>query len=349
MSTALLILSLGSNDFPLTATELKIGRDPQNEVVLADDSVSVFHSVFAPSPHGVVLKDLDTTNGTFVNGRRIKETFIEVGDQIRFGNVEAKIAAPQQSSSKEGYCPDCGAGVAAESKFCSGCGKPVVHQTEETVAKRAFSWWPTNQLGASMLVALFLLIFSSWTYQPVVTVLMLVFVFGVSTVIRFAYYRLSSKKKEQPGTEKIVPAALWKRWPVRTGLIVLLLEVPLLNFDEQSQRRRGADYTSKMYAIEQEASLHGESIDSWKNEDPFKSLAFLVRRDGNDHDFGQSTWEPINPQQQYFHWAGLRKIVSEAQTAAHQGFVMICITLLFMFGYVLYDGLDEHRRSKSKT
>lgn len=111
----------------------------------------------------------------------------------------------------------------------------------------------------------------------------------------------------------------------------------------------GADYTSKMYAIEQEASLHGESIDSWKNEDPFKSLAYLVRRDGNDRDFGQSTWAPINPQQQYFHWAGLRKIVSEAQTAAHQGFVMISIALLFMFGYVLYDGLDDRKRSKSKT
>ena len=353
MRTASLILSIGSNDFPLSATELKIGRDPQNEVVLADDSVSVFHSVFAPSPHGVVLKDLDTTNGTFVNGRRIKETFIELGDQIRFGSVEGLIAAPQQPAVKDVLCPHCGADVAAESKFCIACGIAMVNQPEEVVekdtVKPAFSWWPSNQLGASVLTALFVLIFSSWTYQPLGTIFMLAVVFSVSIVIRYAYHRLSAKNMDRQSTEHNVPAALWKRWPVRVGLFFLILEVPLLNFDEQSQGHLRSEYTAKMYAIEQEASLHGESIDSWKNEDPFKSLALLVRRDGNDHDFGQSTWVPANPQQQYFEWAGRRKVAIQGQTAAHQGLVMISIALLFMFGYLLYDGLEAQEDRFSKV
>ena len=45
----------------------------------------------------------------------------------------------------------------------------------------------------------------------------------------------------------------------------------------------------------------------------------------------------------------MRKMAIEGQTAAHQGFVMISIALLFMLGYVLYDGLDERRRRMTTT
>lgn len=347
MNTPSLILSLGDKEFPLTTSEVRIGRDSQNGVVVNDESISAFHSTITFSPHGLLLKDLDTTNGTFVNGRRIKETFIEAGDQIRFGNVGGRVMA-QLPAEATTFCPSCGTGIAAEAKFCSSCGKAVVTESKNEGAKATFTWWPTSQLGASVLVALFVLIFSSWTYQPLGTVIMLTIVFGFATLLRYAYYRLKSSRKDH-GKTQIIPTALWKRWPVRVGMILLLFEIPLLDYDDHSQSHKRSEYNSKMYAIEQEAKLHGENIDAWKNEDPFKSLAYLVRRDGNDHDFGQSTWQPINPQQQYFWLAGMRKVASEGQIAAHQGFVMFSIVFLFMVGYVLYDGLDERRRSKSKT
>lgn len=348
MNTPSLILSLGDKEFLLTSSEVRIGRDSQNGVVVNDESISVYHSTITPSPHGLLLKDLDTTNGTFVNGRRIKETFIEAGDQIRFGNVEAKVIV-QLLAEATTFCPSCGAGIAGEAKFCSSCGKAVVSESKNEVAKAAFTWWPTSQLAASVLVALILLIFSGWTYQPVATLLMLVFLFVVATVIRYAYHRLRSPKDSSHGPPPNIPSTLWKRWPVRTAMVFLLLDIALLDYDDHAQSRRRSEYTSKMYAIEQEASRHGENMDGWKNEDPFKSLAFLVSRDGNDHDFGQSTWQPINPQQQYFWLAGMRKMANDSQMAAHQGFVMLSIAFLFMLGYVLYDGLDERRRSKSKT
>ena len=50
---------------------VRVGRDATNDCVLPDAQVSRFHAVFNASSSGVVLSDLASLNGTFLNGRRL--------------------------------------------------------------------------------------------------------------------------------------------------------------------------------------------------------------------------------------------------------------------------------------
>lgn len=52
--------------------ELKIGRLPHNDIVIDDLSVSREHAVLIFSENEYVITDLDSSNGTFVNGNRVK-------------------------------------------------------------------------------------------------------------------------------------------------------------------------------------------------------------------------------------------------------------------------------------
>ncbi|MBI3185097.1 MAG: FHA domain-containing protein [Myxococcales bacterium] len=66
-----------------------IGRVPGVEIQLEDDSVSRRHAEIEVTPKGVVLRDLGSANGTFVNWQQIEsETFLQSGDQVKFGVIE---------------------------------------------------------------------------------------------------------------------------------------------------------------------------------------------------------------------------------------------------------------------
>ncbi|MCB0349431.1 MAG: sigma 54-interacting transcriptional regulator [Bdellovibrionales bacterium] len=65
-----------------------IGRDPENQVVVADPIVSRKHLKIEATPRGFILKDLDSANGTFVNNNKIKEIYLKEGDKIRLGSRE---------------------------------------------------------------------------------------------------------------------------------------------------------------------------------------------------------------------------------------------------------------------
>ena len=63
---------------------LVIGRDGSCEIVVQDRQVSRYHARLMPSSEGVILEDLDSKNGTFVNGQRINESMVmQEGDLIQ--------------------------------------------------------------------------------------------------------------------------------------------------------------------------------------------------------------------------------------------------------------------------
>ncbi len=71
-----------------------IGRDPECEVALRDAGVSRHHARLNCQNGRCVLKDLGSANGTFVNGMRIKDADVQVGDQIRVGNTLLTVSQP---------------------------------------------------------------------------------------------------------------------------------------------------------------------------------------------------------------------------------------------------------------
>jgi DNA-binding NtrC family response regulator len=69
---------------------LGIGTAEGNELVLKDPSVSRFHCELARGPDGVLLRDLDSTNGTFLDGYRVQAVFLRPGARIRAGHTELR-------------------------------------------------------------------------------------------------------------------------------------------------------------------------------------------------------------------------------------------------------------------
>ncbi|MEV7781766.1 DUF1707 and FHA domain-containing protein [Kitasatospora sp. NPDC088351] len=76
------------------ARQLTIGRIPGSGLRLLDASVSRQHAELRHEGGGWVLYDLGSTNGTHVNGLRIAGGVrVRPGDQVRFGNLEFRLAA----------------------------------------------------------------------------------------------------------------------------------------------------------------------------------------------------------------------------------------------------------------
>src|SRR5205085_472733 len=71
-----------------------IGRHPENVLVLTDSQSSRFHCVLERTPRGVMVKDLDSRNGTFINGKPIKSTPMGIGDVLTIGATQMRILPP---------------------------------------------------------------------------------------------------------------------------------------------------------------------------------------------------------------------------------------------------------------
>ncbi|GGQ16504.1 FHA domain-containing protein [Streptomyces mutabilis] len=72
---------------------LRIGRDPANGLRLTHETVSRVHAELSRQGGTWVLRDLGSTNGTTVNGRRvIGAAVVREGDQIGFGRMAFRLA-----------------------------------------------------------------------------------------------------------------------------------------------------------------------------------------------------------------------------------------------------------------
>ncbi|BDU70311.1 hypothetical protein GETHOR_24120 [Geothrix oryzae] len=80
--------------FPLPPGESLIGRAPQAQVALLDGEVSRLHARLALVEGRVELEDLDSTNGTLVNGERVRGiTTLQAGDRLSIGGHVLKLVA----------------------------------------------------------------------------------------------------------------------------------------------------------------------------------------------------------------------------------------------------------------
>lgn len=74
------------NQIPLEARPIVIGRGPGCDVFLRDDGISRRHArVEFVRPNRVVVEDLESTNGTYVGGKRIAKATLKVGEKVLFG------------------------------------------------------------------------------------------------------------------------------------------------------------------------------------------------------------------------------------------------------------------------
>lgn len=89
-------LSLGLLDLA-NQTNVLIGRDPKAYLHLNHPTVSYHHAQLIQQAHGLLIKDLNSTNGTFVNGQRISQVLLKTGDQVQVGPFRLVYDARQHS------------------------------------------------------------------------------------------------------------------------------------------------------------------------------------------------------------------------------------------------------------
>ena len=81
----------GKVAYEFAERSITIGRAPDNMIVIDDPSVSNRHALLELSGETYRLKDLDSTNGTKVNGVPITETVLRFEDRVRFAAIEARF------------------------------------------------------------------------------------------------------------------------------------------------------------------------------------------------------------------------------------------------------------------
>ena len=87
-SRAILVVRSGPNEgarFSLTSSDSFIGRHPDSTICLDDVTVSRRHAHVERTVDSVVLRDLGSLNGTYVNQERIEEAVLAHGDEVQIG------------------------------------------------------------------------------------------------------------------------------------------------------------------------------------------------------------------------------------------------------------------------
>lgn len=76
--------------FPIRRAQTTLGRRPHNDIVVEDRLVSGQHAVLTLSGHDVVVEDLNSTNGTFVNGVRVQRHQLAPNDLLEVGSCRLR-------------------------------------------------------------------------------------------------------------------------------------------------------------------------------------------------------------------------------------------------------------------
>ncbi len=75
--------------YEISDEETLIGRNPQTDITLLDDGISREHALilFDPATASFTVEDLQSTNGTKLNGKRIRTQPLRHGDELQIGST----------------------------------------------------------------------------------------------------------------------------------------------------------------------------------------------------------------------------------------------------------------------
>ncbi|ORW01582.1 FHA domain-containing protein [Mycobacterium kubicae] len=72
-----------------------VGRSSTNDIVLDDGLVSRVHAILVSTSAGVEIRDINSRNGTFVNGSRVGRALLRNGDIVTIGNTAFAVSGTE--------------------------------------------------------------------------------------------------------------------------------------------------------------------------------------------------------------------------------------------------------------
>jgi pSer/pThr/pTyr-binding forkhead associated (FHA) protein len=85
----------------LTKVKTTLGRRPYNDIVIDNLAVSGEHALIEMQGNEVFLEDLNSTNGTYVNGKAVKKQLLQNGDAVEVGKYKIKFVHEAASDNFE--------------------------------------------------------------------------------------------------------------------------------------------------------------------------------------------------------------------------------------------------------
>jgi len=104
----------------LTKDRTTLGRRPYNDVVIDNLAVSGEHAVLQMSGNEIYLEDLNSTNGTYVNGKAVRKQLLQSGDFVEIGRYNIKYVSEADAAGPVPPAADAGTGSSAAIKVMSG-------------------------------------------------------------------------------------------------------------------------------------------------------------------------------------------------------------------------------------
>ncbi|SDU28087.1 FHA domain-containing protein [Verrucomicrobium sp. GAS474] len=138
--------------FDLAGQKITVGRTPDNALHLPDNSISSHHAELNLEAGDYIVTDLESTNGSRVNGEKIQTSPLRQGDTVRFGNVD--LLYESENSPAETPLPELRIGIPLDQSVSRGRPSHFSGTTAATRSKSKESGpWPLI-LGAVGLLAL---------------------------------------------------------------------------------------------------------------------------------------------------------------------------------------------------
>jgi predicted component of type VI protein secretion system len=117
--------------FDLLGKEITVGRVADNTIQIEHASISGHHAVFKLDALDYVIKDLDSTNGTRINGERVTEQKLRRNDILRLGNIELLYDSEHQPPGQPMPTPSARVNLAE----CASSGRSANFVNASPVAK----------------------------------------------------------------------------------------------------------------------------------------------------------------------------------------------------------------------
>lgn len=119
----------------LAVERTTVGRVEDNTFQIAEPSVSSHHAEILLKGADVVVKDLNSTNGTFINGEKVTEAVLKPGQTVRFGQIEVRLEGAASGKKQLDATRVIPAGIKREDVGATGTG--TVSAADRGFAKKS--------------------------------------------------------------------------------------------------------------------------------------------------------------------------------------------------------------------